>query len=443
MKRILFSMIAATCLFAESGSLENVKKEIEALPGLKNFNTKILDIKEIDTNWYALKGVQETQQGKRTFDAFSNKKYIIIGNGFELESGKTINIKTDFSKFKDSSAYTIGNGSKEYFLVTDPECPYCIDLEEKLPLLKDDAKIYVYLTGDIIQAHLASKGIVYYIESLPKEKRAAETRAIMLEKNRANTLKKIDKFNSSMYQMMITYKNNPEAKAIMESYFKDLESAFNIKLDTAEAQDKFLKEKLETNSKFITEELEKNVQAKKDIISMYFKANGTPSVYNIDGQKLNNQFEMFNGLNKVNMDKIKEMSQNKEFSITAGKIGAKKAYYFIGTECSACKQHYTNKDSLKKLLDNYEVHFFLALNGSNPAKAQKELMYIYSLNDEVAKFKLLDSLMDGKELQSSELNKNYSNDYLQKIAKYLNKDMADTLVDGTPFVLDENGKNIR
>lgn len=115
MKKVLYSLIAASCLYASNGSLEEVKKEIESLPGLKNFNTKIEEIKEIDKNWYAIKAIQETQQGKRSFDAFSNKKLFIIGNGFDLENGKTINIQTDFAKFKEKASYTIGNGKEEYF----------------------------------------------------------------------------------------------------------------------------------------------------------------------------------------------------------------------------------------------------------------------------------------------------------------------------------------
>lgn len=443
MKKVLLSIVAVASLYADSSSLEGVKKEIESLPGLKNFNTKIIEIKEIDKNWYAIKGLQETQQGKRTFDAFSNKKLMIIGNGFDLENGKTINIQTDFSQFKDKVSYSIGNGKNEYYLITDPECPYCVDLEEKLPLLKDDAKIHVFLTGDIIPSHLASNGIVNYIESLPKEKRAAESRAIFLEKNRANTLKKIDKYNLHMYQMIQTYKNNPEAKPIIDSYINDLEKAFNIKLDNNEVLNKFLQEKIDKSKSSITPELEKQIQDKKDLISMYFKPNGTPSVYKMDGQKLNNQYEMFNGIDKVNMNKIKEIAEDKELNITAGKIGAKKVYYFIGTQCPACKQHYANKESLNKLLENNEVHFILALNGSNPTKAQKELMYLYSLNDESTKFKLLDSIMQGKELSMEELNKTYSNEFMRKMSKYLNKDMNDTFVNGTPSIYDENGKNIR
>lgn len=439
MKKILYSLIAASCLYASNGSLEEVKNEIESLPGLKNFNTKIEQIKEIDKNWYAIKVIQETQQGKRSFDAFSNKKLFIIGNGFDLENGKTINIQTDFTKFKEKASYTIGNGKEEYFLITDPECPFCVSLEKILPLLKDKVKIHVFLTGDIIPAHLASKGIINYIESLPKDKRAAESRAIFLETNKANVLKKIDKYNPSMYQMMLSYKNNPDARPIIDSYVKELEVAFNVKLDNEAALEKFLTEKIASTK--ITPAIEKSVQEKRDIISMYFKANGTPSVYKADGQKLRDQFELFDGV--VNMEKIKEMASNKELSITAGKIGAKKAYYFIGTQCAGCKEHYSDKNGLKKLLDNYEVHFLLALNGSNPTKAQKELLYLYSLADETTKYKLLDSIMNGKELSFDELNKQYSNEYMQKIGKYLNNDMMETLVDYTPAVYDENGKNIR
>lgn len=443
MRKIILSVLTAVTIYASESSLDSVKKEIEELPSLKNFGTKILDIKEFDKNWYVFKGVQDTQQGKIIFDAFSNKKVIIIGNGFDIKDGKPINIKTDFTQVKQNAAYTIGSGKTEYFLVTDPECPYCTNLEEMLPLLEKNAKIYVFLTGDIIPSHLASKGIVNYIESLPKEKRAKASREIFLEKDRSVTLKKIDKYNLPMYQMILRYKDNPDAKPIIGTYIKDLEKAFNVTLNSNDEIEAFIKEKITLSTKSITPELEKSVQEKRDMISMYFKPNGTPSVYKIDGKKLANQFQMFSETGTINLEKIKEIGANKELSITAGKIGAKKAYYFIGTQCSVCKDEFKDKEKLKKLLDTYEVHFLLTTNGSNYMKAEKELSYIYSQTDEKLKYKLLDAIMNGQELSMQELNMQYSKEYMGKISKYLGSDLMQTFVMGTPSIIDEDGKNIR
>lgn len=439
-KRILFSLLLSTALF---GNDKQIIKEFEELPNFKNFNTKVLELKKIDNDWYSIKGLQETRQGKRTFDAFSNKKVIIFGTGYDLETGKNLNIKTDFTKFIENTHYTFGSGKDEYFLITDPECPYCKDLEEKLPLLEKNIKLHVIINPDLIPSHLSSKGMMYYILSHPKDKRAKITKEIMLEKDLSKTLKKIDKFNISLYQSLISLQSNPDAKRVVDMYISEIEKAFALKLDTKDKIDKFLKDKIVELKKNDLSSIELEYKTSKEIQDMYFKPDGTPSVYKISGEKLDNQFELFTLSNTINMKKIKEMSIDKTLSIRAGKIGAPKLYYFIGTQCGACREEFKDDKKLEKMLENYEVYFFLSLNGSNYAKAAKELKYIYSQNDENLKFNLLKALMQGKELSMNELNKSYEIDYDKKIQKYLNVDMRETFIMATPTIIDENGKNLR
>ena len=195
-KKLLLVSLITSFLFAQETDLSKIKNEIENLDGFKSFNTKILEIdnlKGVD-GWYTAKGLQETNQGKRSFDFITNKEVVIFGSAYNLTSGEYLNVKFDFNKLKKSANYSVGNGKKEFFLVTDPECPFCQNLEEKLKLLKDKATIHVLLTADVIPSHFASRGMINYINSFPVEKRAVEANKVFLEKDRAKLLKVIDKY---------------------------------------------------------------------------------------------------------------------------------------------------------------------------------------------------------------------------------------------------------
>lgn len=444
-KKILSSLLLASSLFAMDEDLSKVKNDLENNTGLKNFNTKIVDIKKLkDTDgWYTALGAQETQQGTKTFSFTTNKKVIIFGSAYNIDSGENLSIKLDFTKFKKDASYTIGNGPEEYYLITDPECPFCKQLEEKLPLLKDKAKIHVFLTADVIPTHWLARGIINYINSLPPEKRESEARKLFLEKNNAEILKKTDKYNLSLYKNLKEYSSNPQAKRLTDMYYEAIATAFKVDLSTDEKKEKFLNKKIEELSKFDTKKVDEIYAASKNTIDMYFNPKGTPTIIDVKtGNQLENQFEMFGKLGVVDMNKIKEITTNKDLTIVAGKKGAKKAYYFVSTQCPACIQEFKNEAKFEKLLAENEVHFILGTAGGNPQKAQSELKYILSLNDNNQKFETFKTLMKGGQLTSEQMNKTYSVEHEQKIEKFL-YDSFQTLVFATPTILDENGKNIR
>jgi len=71
-------------------------------------------------------------------------KVMIVGQAFN-KNGEPIGIERDMSKYKKSALWTIGNGKKEYYLFTDPECPFCQMFEKNLDKLKSNVKLYVFL----------------------------------------------------------------------------------------------------------------------------------------------------------------------------------------------------------------------------------------------------------------------------------------------------------
>ncbi|MEV9477575.1 hypothetical protein ACOTVS_11155 [Aliarcobacter butzleri] len=444
-KKLLLVSLITSFLFAQETDLSKIKNEIENLDGFKSFNTKILEIdnlKGVD-GWYTAKGLQETNQGKRSFDFITNKEVVIFGSAYNLTSGEYLNVKFDFNKLKKSANYSVGNGKKEFFLVTDPECPFCQNLEEKLKLLKDKATIHVLLTADVIPSHFASRGMINYINSFPVEKRAVEANKVFLEKDRAKLLKVIDKYNIDMYKLLLEYKSNPNAREVVNMYLESIEEAFNVKLKSNDEIDRYLNEKIAFLEKTDLKKINAEYAATKDIIDTYFKVNGTPTVYDINGKKLENQFEMFAMLNAYDLEKIKEISSNEELVIKAGKKGAKKAFYFLSTQCPPCINYFNDKEKMNKLLSENEVYFLLGINGSNELKAEKELKYILSQPSNDLKFDALKSIMSGKQLNNDDLNKSYDVSFEKKIEKYIFRDLYQTFVVATPSIILEDGKTIK
>jgi thiol:disulfide interchange protein DsbC len=71
---------------------------------------------------------------------------------------------------KDAVAFTFGNGKEDLYIVTDPECPFCRELEkEKGDILKKKYKIHVILYP-LEEIHPDSKKMIEYILSQPKNK---------------------------------------------------------------------------------------------------------------------------------------------------------------------------------------------------------------------------------------------------------------------------------
>lgn len=438
-KTLLLSIATTTLLLAQNADLEKAKQEIENLQGFKNFNTKVMEIQHLEgaDGWYAIKGLQDTNQGKRSFDMVTNKEVVVFGNAFSLKDGKNLSVKTDFAKLKSSASYKIGNGKEEFFLVTDPECPYCQRLEEKLHLLKDKATIYVYMTADIIPSHLAAKGMINYINSFPEKDRGGVANKIFLEKDKTKLLKTIDKYNIEMYTALLQYKSNPEARGLASMYLGYLSQAFGVKLDTDAEQNRFLNDKIKELSKTDYAKLDKEYTTTQETIDIHFKPNGTPTVFDAAGNKLSNQFEMFAKLDAYDMDKIRALASDSELMVKAGKKGAKKAYYFISTQCPACINDFNNKEKLDKLLAENEVYFFLGVNGGDYQTAEKELKYILSQKDDAKKLEALKSIMAGQKLNQEQLNTQIEPALDSKISKFAFQDQFETFVMATPTIIFE------
>lgn len=70
-----------------------------------------------------------------------DKKLILSGDLIDVNSGIKISAPADLTGVRGKEAFVYGKGTEEYFLFTDPECPYCKKFESYLPQIENKVKI--------------------------------------------------------------------------------------------------------------------------------------------------------------------------------------------------------------------------------------------------------------------------------------------------------------
>lgn len=115
-----------------------IKEELSNLKIIKMSGFNIKEVRDLG-DIYAIKATHPRSPKIMVF-ASKDSKTVIFGNGFTSD-GKKIEFKTDISQFKKDVVYSVGEGNEEYYVFTDPECPYCKRLEKELPKLKKNIKI--------------------------------------------------------------------------------------------------------------------------------------------------------------------------------------------------------------------------------------------------------------------------------------------------------------
>lgn len=218
MKRIILtSLVATNLLFAADAGLS--KQEQETLHKIKQigiFKTpnitldKIVEHKDI----YHVGGTNKVVIPEQNIDqivnidAFVTKDLstVILGKAYNSANGEALHIPMDMSSFKDLSVVTVGSGKKEYHLFTDPECPFCQDLELEISKLSkeklQEIKIYVYFYP-LERIHPNARMMSYYIMS--QKDNGAKYKAM----------------NQVMIEKSTSYKNAKFSVAELEKY-KDL-----------------------------------------------------------------------------------------------------------------------------------------------------------------------------------------------------------------------------
>lgn len=95
---------------------------------------------------YILKLLAKSAQGSQFLTVFldKNTSEIYIGSGYDKE-GKQITFPKDVQTIKKGVAFSYGSGTKEIYLITDPECPYCVRFEQAVNGRLSEYTVHVIL----------------------------------------------------------------------------------------------------------------------------------------------------------------------------------------------------------------------------------------------------------------------------------------------------------
>ena len=149
MNRILVVLITTITFMGLLNATDNVITDKTKLQEIKIKNKvlqdPVLELKgAIDKpDSYVLKLVL---RGSQLLTAFLDKKTseLYMGTGYDKD-GRAILFPKDIQGIKEGVAFSYGTGSKEIYIVTDPECPYCTRLEKAVHGKLSDYTVHVIL----------------------------------------------------------------------------------------------------------------------------------------------------------------------------------------------------------------------------------------------------------------------------------------------------------
>ncbi|BBN90778.1 DsbC family protein [Azospira sp. I09] len=149
--RLITTILAAT-LLAGSAYAGDALKEMAVMATLKQKYPSTVIKSVSSTN---LPGVYEVVMGKNVAYVEESGRYFLFGHMFDMQTqtdlteGKIMAeqvAKVDFKKLplKDAIKIVRGDGSRKVAIFSDPDCPYCKQLENNIANLTN-VTIYLYL----------------------------------------------------------------------------------------------------------------------------------------------------------------------------------------------------------------------------------------------------------------------------------------------------------
>jgi len=151
MKKMILGITAVTVMTASLCAGEIEYKTVNPVPfnELKTFKSNGVNIKKAYDNGsiYIIKGQAKSSRGVQNVNGFVTKdmKVVVLGSGFYTNSVMDkVQVPVDMKTYKKEEAYTYGNGPIQFYLFTDPECPFCARFESQIQQYKDDATFHVF-----------------------------------------------------------------------------------------------------------------------------------------------------------------------------------------------------------------------------------------------------------------------------------------------------------
>lgn len=180
---------------------------------------------------YFLKLEAKSQKGSRIITAFVDKKTgaVYFGNGVDKE-GKPLAFPKEAQVIKDGVSFSYGTGKKELYVVTDPECPYCVKFEKALEGKLDDYTVHVILFP--LSFHKNAPAMVEWIMEGKNDAEKRERFEQLMLKN-STTYKSLikDPKKPFKYSALTQEKMNKTRKAVEELGVRGTPATYDSKFN--------------------------------------------------------------------------------------------------------------------------------------------------------------------------------------------------------------------
>jgi thiol:disulfide interchange protein DsbC len=147
MIKIISTIVLLSTLILQASSIELNKKQLLDLKKLNKVLNKpsISIIKGIDHGtYYLLKMIQRKKKGSKELTAFLEKSSgtLYVGSRYNVNGFKS-KFPVNKELIKKGISFSYGSGKKDLYIITDPECPYCIKFEKSIHGKLDEYRVHV------------------------------------------------------------------------------------------------------------------------------------------------------------------------------------------------------------------------------------------------------------------------------------------------------------
>lgn len=162
-------------------------KEIKNLELFQKAQITVLKVYDAGSLYILDTSIQENRQ---ELLLTKDKLTVITGKAIDVKTGRQIIIPVDMSVLNGKEAVTYGTGSEEYYVFTDPECPYCKKFESFYPQIKDKVTLKIFFYP--LSFHKNAREMSLYVLSKKGNEERVKTMLAITPNSKEYVNRKID-----------------------------------------------------------------------------------------------------------------------------------------------------------------------------------------------------------------------------------------------------------
>ncbi|MGM0518449.1 MAG: DsbC family protein [Campylobacterota bacterium] len=204
-KKVVLALFSLSLGISASALSEVSKDKLSQIQDLNLIKKASIEVKKAYDlgSLYALDSIIQGQNQELYLT--KDTEVLIAGEAINTNTGQKLSIPADVSKLEGNEAFTFGSGEDEYYLFTDPECPYCKKFESYLKQVEDKVSIKVFYYP--LDFHENAKDISLYVMSQDTKEKKSDAMINITKnskefKNRDIDEKKLAKLEKSLEKQM-------------------------------------------------------------------------------------------------------------------------------------------------------------------------------------------------------------------------------------------------